>query len=107
MPAARLQHVEMADHVGLDIGLRIGQRIAHAGLCGQMDDPVDLVGPGQQLGHRPRCGNVALLEAERFVPLQALKPSLLEADVVIGIEIVEADHTARRAPRVLRTNGSR
>ena len=40
--AGQLEHVEMADQVGLDVGVRILDRIAHPGLGAEMDDPVEL-----------------------------------------------------------------
>ncbi|KMR35145.1 hypothetical protein EY05_14825, partial [Staphylococcus aureus] len=35
--AAQLEHVDEADQVAADVGVRVFQRIAHAGLRGQMD----------------------------------------------------------------------
>ena len=37
MPAG-LQHIDEADEVGVDVGVRILERIAHAGLRREMDD---------------------------------------------------------------------
>ena len=36
VPAA-LEDVEEADEVAVDVGVRVGQRVAHAGLRGQVD----------------------------------------------------------------------
>ena len=40
-PAAKLQNVGMADEVRGDVGLRLGQRAANAGLGGEMDHAGD------------------------------------------------------------------
>ena len=39
--AAEFQNVQVADQVGLNIGLRMVDRVTHAGLGGQVDDAVD------------------------------------------------------------------
>ena len=39
---ADFQQVETADHIGGDIGVRMLQRVAHAGLGRQMDDDIRL-----------------------------------------------------------------
>jgi hypothetical protein len=44
MPAA-FQYIDKPDQVGIDIGLGIGQRISHPGLCGQIDHHFDCVVP--------------------------------------------------------------
>ena len=41
--AAAFQHVDEALQVGIHVGVRIGQRMAHAGLRGEMDDVGKLV----------------------------------------------------------------
>ena len=48
-----LEQVEMADQVGLDIGARILDRIAHARLRAEMDDPVE------RRGRRARASSAA------------------------------------------------
>src|SRR3546814_9255455 len=40
VPAA-LEHVDEADEIAVDIGVRIGERIAHAGLRREVHDPID------------------------------------------------------------------
>ena len=38
--AGELQQVERANHVGVDVGARILEAVAHTGLRGEMDDDV-------------------------------------------------------------------
>ena len=42
--AAAFEHVHEADDVAVDVGVRVLQRIAHAGLRRQMDDDIDVGG---------------------------------------------------------------
>ena len=79
----------MTGQIGAHIGFRMGQAVAHAGLCGQMNDPVDALG---QRRERARVGNIATLQAELRVFVQARQPRLLQGDVVVIIDIIDADH---------------
>ena len=65
MPAA-LQHVHEADDVAVDVGMRVLQRIAHAGLRRQVDHTVETLA-GKEIGHAGTVGNVELDEAEALV----------------------------------------
>ena len=76
-----------------DVGARIVERIADAGLRAEMDDPVDL-GAGQRLFERLVIREIDLHEAEGsgVQPRSSGQPLLLQPRIVIGIEIVDADH---------------
>ena len=37
-----LEHVAVADEIGLDVGARVFEAVANAGLGAEVDDPVDL-----------------------------------------------------------------
>ena len=88
---AQLENVEMPRHVGLDIGVGIDQRIAHSRLGGEMEDPLDpLVGIGESL-HGAAIGDVEALEGEIPETLEQRQPRLLQVDVVIVVEVVDAD----------------
>ncbi len=81
----------MARHIGLDIGVRIDQRIAHPRLGGEMEDPLDaLVGIGEFL-HGAAIGDVEALEGEIPETLEQREARLLQPDVVIVVEVVDAD----------------
>ena len=61
--SAAFEDVQEPDDVGVGIGVRIVQRMADAGLGGQMDDGVEAIG-GKQFAKRRAIGDVALLEVE-------------------------------------------
>jgi hypothetical protein len=58
VPAA-FQDVHEADEVAVDIGMRVLQRVAHAGLGRQVDDPVE-PSFGKQSGHAGPVGTSIL-----------------------------------------------
>src|SRR5262245_31041231 len=89
VPAA-FEHVKEAGHVRADIGMRVVERIADAGLGGEMNDALrPLLGEGR-LDDSP-VGEIALDEGKSLLLHQALEPGLLQRHIVIGAEIVEAD----------------
>ena len=107
MPPADLEHVEEADEVGVDVGARVLDGVPDAGLRGEVHDDV---GPDavEELLHRRLVGEVTPHELEppageavrvgvlRF-PARRLgehpQPVFLDADVVVVVHVVEADHT--------------
>ena len=92
MPAA-FQNVEEAGEVGIRIGVRIDQRVAHAGLRGEMHD-VGKAMLGEQRRHAGAVGEIELDEAEAAILRELVEARLLERRIVVGVEIVEADDGA-------------
>ena len=88
--AAPFQDIERAGDVAPDVGVRRFQRIAHAGLRGQVHYTRELL-LCEQLAHRLIVGEIELDEAERRQLLQLRQPRLLQRDVVVVVEVVEAD----------------
>ena len=84
-----LQHVEKAVDIGADVRARRLERIAHAGLRGQVDD--DVGGKGADVG-QDKVGVLehAAGEAEPRPPGQKGKPRLFQCGVVVGGHAVEA-----------------
>ena len=72
------------------VGLRIVQRIAHAGLRGQMHDPVEALG-GEQRRTRLRVADIEAVEGKARMRLQPREACLLELGIVIVVEVVDAD----------------
>src|ERR1700722_11569137 len=88
--AAAFQHIECADHVAIDVTMRIPQRVAHARLRAQMHHSVELLACEQR---RDLC-SIAEIEALETVlgkPLESLETRHLEIHIVIVIEVVESD----------------
>lgn len=71
--------------------LRIFDRMTHAGLRGQAQHAARLQ-PLEQRRRRPAIGEIGALEREAGICLQALEPRLLQRHVVIGVQVVDADH---------------
>jgi hypothetical protein len=87
-----LQHVEEAHQVGIHIGVRIDQRMAHAGLRREMHDM--RVAAGEQRRAGVTVGEIAPLEPKTRERRQLGEPRLLQGRIVIGAEIVDADDGA-------------
>ena len=88
--AAAFENIDEADEIAVDIGMRVQQGVAHAGLGGKVDDLVEFLG-GEQRLHAGTVTDIQFDEAEFRVFGQSLEAAFLEADVVIIVEIVEAD----------------
>ena len=91
--AAELQDHDLPHYIGLHIGVGVDQRMADPGLGGEMDDPGDRF--TRRLDRRRRglaIGNVGPGESEGLVRLQQGEPRLLEADVVVVVQIVDAEN---------------
>ncbi len=89
--AAAFQDVGEADDVGVDVGVRVLQRIAHAGLGGQVDDDVETLVLEEPL-HALPVGQVEPGELEAGPPLELRQAVLLQLDAVVGVQVVETDH---------------
>ena len=89
--AARLEDVEEADQVAVRVGMRVLQRVADAGLCCEVQHALRA-----QLGEQPARGigirDVGLDEAEALVRRELRQAGVLQARVVIIVQVVDADH---------------
>lgn len=93
LPVARdFEQVEMADEIGLHIGMRVLDGIAHAGLRAEMDDAVEL-GTFQRRAEARIIGEILAVEREAVAAhlAQIGKARFLQPHVVIVVEIVDAD----------------
>ncbi len=89
VPAA-FQYVEEAQQIGFRVGMRVGERIAHAGLRRHVDDVARLE-RGEQAGGRLAVGEVEAAEVEAGKPCQLGEAGFLEGRVVIVVDAVDAD----------------
>ena len=90
--AARFQHLKMSHEIGANIGARLDQRIAHARLRRQVHDAIDVAMLCCQLRKCATLGDVQTLEAEARRFPQLGEARFLEPHVVIGAQIVDAQH---------------
>jgi hypothetical protein len=99
--AAAFEQVGEADDVGLHVGVRILQRVAHAGLRGEVDDGIE-VALLEQVLHHHAVGDVVLEEAEVGVGFQLFQPREFERRVVVVVEVVDADDLVAAGEQDLR-----
>ena len=91
--AAGLEHVEETDEVALEVGTRILDGVAHARLGGEVHHDVEAV-LGEQALDEGGIAQVAAHEGEAAVGVglgQHAQARVLDAGVVIAVEVVEAD----------------
>ncbi len=90
VPAA-FKNIEKPLNIGLDVGVRVLQRIPNPGLRRQMHDPVELFAQ-EYVAHDCTVGYVSLDEAKAIAAFDLGEPGLFEPHIVIGIEVIDADH---------------
>jgi hypothetical protein len=88
-PAA-FQHVEKTNQIGCGVCVRIKERVADACLSSEMHD-VGKTMFCKQLGKRLAMRNVNFLEMEPSTCLKLGEARLLQARIVISVEIVNAN----------------
>src|ERR1700733_11413686 len=96
-----LKDVHETGKIGVDIGLRILQRISDTGLCREMDHDREPV-PREQLLDRRSIGQIQPLEAETRTILQQIESGLLQRRIKISVEIIQADDVPSRFEQPLR-----
>ena len=101
MMAARLEDVEEADDVRVDIRTRMVDAVPHASLRCEIDDNVRLILLEQRRDRR-LIRQVALDKRERRILAQNLQPALLQADIVVVIDIIKADNRRPESQQPLR-----
>ena len=86
---APFQHVEVAHQVGIGVGVRVVQRVAHPGLGGQMND-ARKAPLGKECRHAAAVSQIQLLEAEIAMRGETGQTRLLEAHLVVVVQVVDA-----------------
>jgi hypothetical protein len=89
--ATALEEVHETDHIAVDVGMRILQRVAHTGLGRQIDDPLRPLG-GEQGGDAVAVGDVEPGKPEARIGRQARQARFLQRHVVVVVEVVDPDH---------------
>ena len=99
--AAAFEDVHEADQIAVDVGVGVQQRVAHTGVGGQVDHPLETFA-GKQRSHRRPVGDVPLDEAEIALPCEAGQAGALEANVVLIVKVVDADDRVTATKGALR-----
>src|SRR5262249_56631947 len=89
--AAALEDIEKAGEIRIEISVRIFQRIANAGLGGQMHDwpELDL---GKNAFDRAPLGEIDLVKRKFVKFAQDGQPRLLQRRIVVIVDAVNAHH---------------
>ena len=93
--AGRLQQHDLSLDIAAQIGVRIDQRVSNAGLGRQVHDPVDPAFLGEQLRDGVAIGDIEAPEGEAGPALKSGQPGFLQPDVVVVIQVVDADARSR------------
>ena len=92
LAAAPLEDIQESDEVALHVGVGVFERVADARLGGEVDDDLGPLAFKKRL-HGRLIGEVGPDEAEVSAVLQKGEARLLQGHVVVGVQIVEADHS--------------
>src|SRR5262249_39921506 len=90
---ATLQHIDKTGEIGIQIRVRILQRITNAGLCGQMHDRPEL-GLAKDAFDGATLGEIDLMESKFVEFPENGQARLLQRRIVIIIDAVYADYCA-------------
>jgi len=101
MVAATFEHIQKTDYIGFNIGMGILQRVTHTGLGGEIDHAIEFF-CGKQGFHGRPVGHVHANEAKAGLTGQLRQTRFLEFDIVVVVEIVDADHFIPPCKQTLR-----
>ena len=99
LAAAALEDVQESGDIALHVGMRVDQRVAYPGLSGEMDDDVGLL-LCEDVFHGITVGHVQLDELVSALAIEPRHAGMLQAHVVVVVDVVEAKHliAAREQP---------
>ena len=90
MVPAGFQDVQEAHEVALEVGIRIGDGIPHPRLCGEIDHRIEALRVKERV-QRFLVRDVHLQEALALPCAELGDAALLETDVIVVVEVVDAD----------------
>ena len=105
VPAA-FENIGEADEIGIHIGVRIDQRMAHAGLRREMHHERKAM-LREQGRHAGAIGEIELDKAKAVELGQLRQPRVFQLRIVISVQIVEPDNLAAIAPTAAGRHDSR
>ena len=85
------QYVRETDEVGLDVGVRVNERISHPCLRRKMHHALKTFG-GEKRLHAGGIGHIHLDEAKIWEAAELRQPGMLEVNVVVVVEVIDTDH---------------
>ena len=91
--SASLKDVVEANEVALDIGIWIGDAVADACLCGEVDHHIEVILVKEFINHR-FVGDVAFhkhpfIRAIRGICVQVLQPVFFQSHIIVVVHIVD------------------
>ena len=93
--AACFENIEKANQVGFHISIRVGDGVAHTGLCRKVNDHRWLV-LLKQLSNQFLISNVAFDKSKCGILGQLVQAELFQCYVIVVIHVVDADDHSRR-----------
>ena len=100
--AAALEDVERAGHVARDVGVRVFDRIAHSRLRGEVHDALELLAREERRDADFESARSSFTKRKLACLREALEARLLQCDVVIFVQVVEADDLVAPLEQALR-----
>ena len=101
MMTTALEYVQRADDVAFDIGMRVLDGVAHAGLGRQVHDFVELLF-GKQRFHGGTIGEIDACHREIIELVENGSARLFQRHVVVVVEVIEADDGFAAFQKLLR-----
>ena len=105
-PARQFQHHYLAHDIAGHIGIRIDQGIAYPCLGRQMDDAVQMGMLLCQRQHAFAVGHIQLVKGKACLFRQTRQPRLFQRDVIVIVEIVDADNPVTACQQCLGNTGT-
>src|ERR1700691_1218667 len=90
---AAFQNVEKAGKIGIEIGIRVFQRVTHAGLRGEVDHRTEIAVVKNRLDAFA-VGKIEPVKTEFPKLPQDREPGFLERRIVVVIDVVDAEDGA-------------
>ena len=90
---AAFEHIEKAREIGIEISMRILQRVTNPGLCREMHDRPEFALAKDAFVIAPRR-EIEFVESKIAEVTEDAEPGLLEPRIVVIVDTVHADHGA-------------
>jgi hypothetical protein len=87
-----LQNVRKANKIGVDVGVRILQRVPHSRLRGEVDDDWKSVSH-KQLRDGGAINQIQPFEMKAWIVLKDIEPGRFQLRIIISVEVVQPDNS--------------